>query len=413
MRRPILAATLTIFLSFAGEYMAYTLVLVWLVNLLYSAGADPLFAYGITGPVSFVYLIASGVLSVPFGTLADRYGRRGFTVLGCLAAGVGLIALPATAGLTGATSILVVIAGIYLFVGIGHASYTAGVLAFTGDVATAKESGEAFGLVELAEFASFSFAPALGGAVATFLGLGPSFVASGLILVLAGLVAFAGMKGTGAAAAAAAAGPINLPDGIEADQQPRASQLTLFVRALSDIRIVVALFATLVGAVALQAFRNFVPLFGTQAKIPVFYITLFVTIEAAASLLIAIPTGLAIDRTGRRMPLLVAGLLGSAVTLSLTVLVPQIGPIAIWSALFGVFIGITRVPPVVMITDGTVPANRAATMGTGHAFEHAGYGIGALVGGLLLSSFGFESTFRYLMLALIVSAVVSLARKIR
>src|SRR2546427_5854219 len=231
--------------------MAYTLVLVWLVNLLYSAGADPLFAYGITGPVSFVYLIASGVLSVPFGTLADRYGRRGFTVLGCLAAGVGLIALPATAGLTGATSILVVIAGIYLFVGIGHASYTAGVLAFTGDVATAKESGEAFGLVELAEFASFSFAPALGGAVATFLGLGPSFVASGLILVLAGLVAFVGLKGTGAAAAAAAAGPINLPDGIEADQQPRASQLTLFVRALSDIRIVVALFATLVGAVAL------------------------------------------------------------------------------------------------------------------------------------------------------------------
>src|SRR5438132_914649 len=393
--------------------MAYTLVLVWLVNLLYSAGADPLFAYGITGPVSFVYLIASGVLSVPFGTLADRYGRRGFTVLGCLAAGVGLIALPATAGLTGATSILVVIAGIYLFVGIGHASYTAGVLAFTGDVATAKESGEAFGVVELAEFASFSFAPALGGAVATFLGLGPSFVAAGLVLVLAGLVAFVGMKGTGAAAT----GPINLPDGIEADQQPRPSQLTLFVTALNDIRILVALFATLVGAVALQAFRNFVPLFGTQSNIPVFYITLFVTIEAAASLLIAIPTGLAIDRTGRRMPLLVVGLLGSAVTLSLTVVVPQIAPIAIWSALFGVFIGISRVPPVVMITDGTVPANRAATMGTGHAFEHAGYGIGALVGGLLLSSLGFGSTFRYLMLALIISAVVfaavALVRKIR
>jgi MFS family permease len=381
-----------------------------MVNLLYRSGVEPIFAYGLTGPVSFAYLIASGVLSVPFGVLSDKYGRRVFTVIGCLAGGAGLIALPLTASLVGLYPILVTISAIFLLIGIGHASYTAGVLAYTGDISSEEDIGEAYGLVELAEFTSFSFAPALGGVLATLLGLSAAFLFSGATLMAAALIGYLGMK-----QATVRKMPLGMPDGEARPVIP--NRFRLFLNALRNPGVLLALFATLLLALALQTFRNFVPLFGTNAGFSVFYLTIFVSIEAVASLGVSFPTGILLDRTGRRTPILIAGLIGSAVTLALVVLVPRVLIVGIWSAVFGVFVGITRVPPVVMITEGTVIENRAASMGASHAFEHAGYAVGAVAGGFLLSQLGFTNAFQDVMLILLAAsailAVLSVKKKIR
>src|SRR2546428_5951676 len=104
-RRGLAGVTTMTLLSYGGEYMAFTSILAWLYNLITARGFDPLQAYGFGFLVSGVYLLVSGVLAVPFGSLSDRFGRRPLAVFGCVAAGLSIFVLPATALLTGANSV--------------------------------------------------------------------------------------------------------------------------------------------------------------------------------------------------------------------------------------------------------------------------------------------------------------------
>ena len=89
--------------------MAFTSVLAWLDVLLLNNGYSVLQAFGLGYLVSSAYLVFSGVLAVPLGTLADRFGRRITAVLGCVLAGVSIFAVSLTGSISGSTAIIVVI----------------------------------------------------------------------------------------------------------------------------------------------------------------------------------------------------------------------------------------------------------------------------------------------------------------
>ena len=116
--------------------MAFTSVLTWLYNLTTARGVDPLQAYGFGFLVSAVYLLVSGVLAVPFGSLSDRFGRRPLAVVGCVSAGLSILVLPATALLTEANFVILAVSLVLLFVGIGHGTFTASALAYAGDISS-------------------------------------------------------------------------------------------------------------------------------------------------------------------------------------------------------------------------------------------------------------------------------------
>ena len=44
-------------------------------------------------------------------------------------------------------------------------------------------------------------------------------------------------------------------------------------------------------------------------------------------------------------------------------------------------------------------------MGTNHAVEHAGYGVGAFSGGALIAALGFENAFGSLSALLLIAAI--------
>jgi MFS family permease len=94
-------------LSYAGEYMAFTSVLAWLDLLLLNNGYTALQAFGFGYLVSSAYLLLSGVLAVPLGSLADIFGRRVTGAFGCLLAGGSIVAVSLTGSIQGAPAIIV------------------------------------------------------------------------------------------------------------------------------------------------------------------------------------------------------------------------------------------------------------------------------------------------------------------
>ncbi len=399
--------------------MAYTISLVWLLDLLAKNEVKFSDAQAIIGLVSFAYLIGSAVLSIPFGNLSDRFGRRPFAIIGCIVAGIALFILPTTSSLSGSTSILIGISLLLLIVGLGHATYTASTNAYVGDIASRQNIGRAYGLVQLARYTSFSFGPALGGIVATLLSRELTFIVSGALLIGGGISAAVGMPDLRKIAAmpsviGAGITHSSTPKSIMAehvmdmhahDEHGEGGDVRMFIKALKNSIVGAALVTTFFMAMGTQAFRTFVPTFGSRIGAPDFLIGTFISIEAAASIIASVPVGRLADSTGKRMPILVAGLLVGAFSLGLMFVIPETSSVILWSLVFGIAVALTRVAQAIMIAEKTTVENRAATMGTNHAFEHSGYGIGALAGGFLITGFGFVSAFRIFTVILLAVAI--------
>lgn len=368
--------------------------------------------------VSFAYLIGSALLSIPLGNLSDRLGRKPFAILGCVVAGIGLLSLPITSLLGSSNAVLIGVSAILLVVGLGHATYTASTNAYVGDIVSTGNLGSAYGILQFARYSSFSFGPAMGGIVATFLGRESTFYISAVLLLGAGFTAAISMSDlrkipiiSTLREAGISKNPMQksimaMNDiGIH-NHHYDGGDFKTFWRALNTSVIGTALITTFFMAVGVQAFRTFVPSFGSMIGTADLIIGLLISIQATSSILVAIPMGRFADLTGRRMSLLVAGLMVAAFSLGLLFVVPETSFLIVWSLVFGMAIAMTRVSQAIMIAEKTTIGNRGATMGTNHALEHMGYGFGALMGGFLISIFGFVSAFRAFTFLLIVVAFV-------
>ncbi len=387
-------------LSYAGEYMAFTSILAWLYNLLTLHGVDPLEAYGFGFLVSSAYLLVSGVLAVPFGTLCDRFGRRPLAIIGCLVAGIAILVLPVTSSLSSINLIIGVISVILVLVGIGHGTYTASALAYAGDISSESDVGQAYGLIETAEYSMFMFGTPLGFVIAALYGNTSTFIITGGILILAALTAAIGMperrNGVLTAVTSIGAGitwdtgrsAVDPRDGAGAPNSP--GQVKMLYQAVGDIGVITALFAVLFVSIGFTAFRIYMTQYGATGQAVPFVGPYLVSIMAAASVLSAVPIGKFVDLSRKRVPLLIVGFVLEAISLALILLGPTAFSLIIWSVVFGVAIMLVRVPQAVIVAERTTFQTRAGAMGANHAVEHVGYGVGAFLGGFFALSFGFN-----------------------
>ena len=139
----------------------------------------------------------------------------------------------------------------------------------------------------------------------------------------------------------------------------------------------------------------------------------FASIMAITGVLFMVPLGHYEDRTERRMPYLVAGLIGAAASLSIVFFFPpSVLSFLVAAVAYGLSIGAVRVSQLVILAEASHPSNRAAIMGTNHALEHVGYGLAAFLIGALIALpgalGGFVNAFRILSLILIVAGVAFL-----
>ena len=418
------------FLTYMGEYSAFIIVLVYLSDKFTVTFGLGTTGYVFVGTISGAFLIASGLVAIYMGHLSDKHGRRRMMIIGCLVGAVALLSLILADSFTQLAPFAIATAISLTTLGIAHGTYTASTLAYGGDLAEKHQTmGKAYGLVDGAEFAGYAFGPALGTTVA-FLTNSRTAVfemSTVLLLISAGLavVFMPEIRPASGAAAPLIVGASHDHDndhdhdheGSHADAHSHSASWGDYVNAFRTPIVGVALLTTLIGAIGFSAFFSFVPLdaFNHRGVVPAFsfFYGYLASIMAITGVLFMVPLGHFEDRTDRRMPYLVAGLIGAAAALSVVFFLPVSLPSFLFAAVaFGLSIGAVRVSQLVILAEASHPSNRAAIMGTNHALEHVGYGLAAfLVGALIALPYGlggFDNAFKSLSLVLLVAGLAFL-----
>jgi MFS family permease len=406
-----------------GEYSSFIIVLAFLSDKFTVTFGQGIFGYVFVGLISGVFLISSGVVAIYMGHLSDKYGRRKMMIIGCLLGAAALLSLVVADNLTQLAPFAVATAISITGLGLAHGTYTASTLAYGGDLAEKHTMmGKAYGLVDGAEFAGYAFGPALGTTVAYLSSRTGVFEMATLMLLISGGLAVVFMPEIRPTFKAGA--PEHHDDEVEgAFHEMEESHIEFhthsaswgdYVNAFRMPIVGVALLTTLVGAVAFSAFFSFVPLYAYSLRGVVPPFALFwgylASIMAVTGVLFMVPFGHFEDKTNRRMPYLVAGLIGAAASLSIVFFFPATLPSFVIAAVaFGLAIGVVRVSQLVILAEASHPSNRAAIMGTNHALEHVGYGLAAVsVGALVGFLKSFVLTFQVLSLVLIVAGLAFL-----
>lgn len=410
-------------LTYMAEYASFVIVLAFISNKFTVTFHLGNFGYLFVGLVSSAFLVSSGIVAIAMGHLADKYGRRTMTIVGCLLGSVALISLIVGNEATQLAPFAVATAISLTGLGLAHGTYTASTLAYGGDLAEKYQMmGKAYGIVDGAEFAGFAFGPALGTTVAFLTNSSTDVfeLSTFLMLVAAALAVMAMPEIRPAAWLPSTAGHTGIVgashDGDhdhDAGAHSHSASWGDYINAFRTPVVGVALLTTLVGAVGFAAFFYYVPLYAhsLDTQVPVFALFwgYFASIMAVTGVLFMVPFGHFEDKRKRRMPYLVAGLMGAAGALALVFFTATLLTFLVAAVAFGLSIGAVRVSQLVILAEASHPSNRATIMGTNHALEHVGYGVASLTTGSLIAlANGFVPAFRILSIVLIISGVAFL-----
>ena len=413
-------------LTYIGEYASYIVVLAFLSDKLTFSFGLGTSGYALIGTISGAYLVLSGLVAIPIGHLSDKYGRRRFTIIGCVLAAAALLSLTVIDQISDLVVFSIGMGAALVALGSAHGIYTASTLAYTGDLAEREGGmGKPFGLIEGAEFAGYAFGPALGTTISYYLGGSRSgvFETSAFMLLAAAAIAFLFMPEIVRVSTEAAAAHVHAEEKAEHDSiiedlpgevgdiHVHSVSWSDFFAAFKIPIIGVALLTTFVGSIGFSGFFYYVPLYANflRASIPIFALLYgyFASIMAATAVILMVPLGHLEDKGKRRMPYLVAGLILSALALGLVFFfAPGAPTFVIASVAFGGSIAMVRISQLVILAENSSTSNRAAIMGTNHAVEHAGYGVASFIIGLAIAATGsFIRGFQILSLALALAGI--------
>ncbi|TLM98919.1 MFS transporter, partial [bacterium] len=144
------------FLTFFCSYMRIPVLPLFAVSL----GAGP----AQVGLINGVFMLTTGVLSIPGGLLADRFGRRQLAVGGILAAAVSSL-------LVAHCSTPSQVAAVYVLFGIALAAFVPSMLSQVADALPPERLGQAYGWYTTAVYAAITLGPASGGLFGKAVGL--------------------------------------------------------------------------------------------------------------------------------------------------------------------------------------------------------------------------------------------------
>jgi MFS family permease len=356
----------------------------------------PLYAASFGVPASAIgltialYGLARFVCAVPTGQLADRIGRRGTLALG--------------GAITVAGNLLCALAPTYpLFLGARFVAGAGAALIITAaqivlaDISTPARRGRYMGIYS----GVFSFAvgagPYPGGLLAERFGLNAPFFAYAAVGSLVAIVAWMRVpetrelaSGTGHAAAALALGFF--------EQLQRLSGNIGF--------LLVSLIGLAAAVARTGAVFNVIPLMvSDRLGLAPDQIGLGLSLVSLGGLLLAYPSGVLVDRFGRKT-VIVPATIGSGIAAALFAFVPDFAWYLAACSLWSLALGIASDAPGAYAADTAPRGMNAAVMSTYRMLSDLGYVLGPLVLGIVADGLGAPSALAVASALLVVSAVL-------
>lgn len=348
---PLAFASILTLLMYVGIFMRIPIVPLYAKSL----GASTLEV----GLIAFSFMIVAAALAIPLGSLSDRLGRKRL-----IFAGLGLSSFASFLLSISQTPKQIML--VYPFAGLGAAAFAPAMASFVGDTSTGR-MGRAYGWYTSAMQLGMAAGPAAGGFIASYIGYSSAFFFSGTVIFLALILC------------------LNFPTST-AELRPS----NIEIKKLLQNRIVfVCWMATFCIAFGFGFFQPFFPLYASTIGLSVFYIGLLFTIQSFFNAFARIPAGYISDRLGRRNPFIVIGMLVLAAGIILLAFATSWHALITAVALIGLTMGIVTMAISTSLAEAVHPASRGMAMGGFSTTLYGGFAISSLIGGKIISSFGY------------------------
>jgi MFS family permease len=319
-----------------------------------------------------VYGLARFLVAVPAGRLADAAGRRSVLVLGGLLSGAGNLVCAY------ATAYPVFIAGRFV-AGAGAACVLIGGQIILADITTPANRGRTLAIYQGVFLFAVGVGPVPGGLLAERLGLAAPF----LVYALAGAVgaAFAWLQipetrgGHGAVAAAAGVA-----------LAPFAAQLRLLTGRLGFVLVSLISFVSAVARTG--ALFNVIPVLARdRLALDADQIGVGLALASLAGLVVIYPSGMLVDRIGRKA-VIVPGTLMSGAAMVIFLVAPSYAWFLAACVVWSLASGVGGAAPAAYAADVAPPGMNAAAMSAYRMLSDVGYVVGPIALGLIADVFG-------------------------
>ena len=350
----------------------------------------PLYAQSFGVPASAIgmavaiYGLARFFVAVPSGQLSDRLGRRPTLALG------GVISAAGSFWCAGATEYPEFIAARFIS-GAG-----AGIILTTGqvvlaDISTPERRGRIISIYQGCFLFAVGIGPLPGGLLATYFSLEAPFLAYGTASLLATLVAWFAVKetrGQGQTAGGHGGGP--------AFSYMRQIRILMGQTAF----VLVSIVSLTNAVVRTGGLFTIIPVYvSLKLALSVAEIGIGMAVGSVAGVIAAYPSGVLIDRFGRKAVIVPATLITGA-----SMLLFMVAPSYIWFVfacmVWGVSASVGGTAPATYAADSAPPGMNAAAMSTFRMVGDLGYVIGPIALGAIVDLQGPQT-------ALIGTAVLS------
>lgn len=323
------------------------------------------------GTINAAFLFMAGLVSLPLGLLSDRLGRKLLIVTGLALAACSCFFLSFS------TSTVQLVA-IHLLLGVSMGMFGPTMMSYVADMSPSTHLGRAYGWYTLALNGGMSAGPAMGGAVAEWLGFRPVFVLSGAVILLVFSMTL-----------------FTLPRARQAVISHPFSRdtMTVMKELPQNLPLLSAWLATLGSCFAFGMYSTFLPLLAVENGMNPGEIGLIFATQALFNALSRIPFGWLSDRVAKRSHLVVVGLVGITVAIASFGMVSGMTAFVISAAGLGISMGVAYTAIGALIPEVAQADSRGLAMGGYNSCIYLGMMLSSLGMGALVEDLGFRNCF--------------------
>jgi MFS family permease len=366
----------------------------------------PLFAYEVGGTFFLVALVSAAsvmprvILGPTTGYLADRFGRRPFVMLG---------AALHIAGLTGDFFVQEYWQFLALEVvgGSGIALYQTSANVLMADATRSATRGRAIAARQVSSRFGNLTGPIVGGLIAALFGLRWVFVFIAACKFVVILITWLVVKEfrEPRKATVEPADPVPEGEGTATERRMRMPDLSMFrTRAFLGLAIGTVALGLVNGGTGV--FRTlFPPQAGIVAGLDEVQIGNLIAVAALFALLGSVPSGILIDKFGRKRPLMI-GLLATALGTYLMAITGSFSSALLAVVVFGLAEALGQGAIQTYAMDQAPAEKRGAFLGMWLVFTNMGQITGPLIIGTIADVYGFKAGFITVVITLVIASAV-------